>query len=660
MTRRLARWLWRAIAVAAVLLPLPPLDIWSGAPAKSPLWWPHVVSWAIGLAVVGTIGVLIGRLATRLPRVAIWPRISDRLLVGGAVVFVTGAAALISRVVFAANPHLVDEMAQLVHARAFAAGRLAAPAPQPADAFLITHTWITAAGWISQYPPGQTVLFALGFLANAVEWVNPLLGGLSGIAVYWAARGLYGRRVARAATVLWALSAWVLFMSASYMNHVGAMALGIAACALVMAPKRLSATSAVVAGIALGATAATRPMDAAGFGAVILTWLALAGRVRAVGWLALGVGAVALPWGWSNWALHGHPLRLGYTVLYEAEHGLGFHQDPWGQPYTPFIALSNAAIAVRRLHLYLYEWPIPALLPLAIWAAAGRQRARKDLVLALGILAVPALYFFYWHSGFFLGPRFYFVIAPFLVIATARFWCWAWSRARCGPRGVVRWDWALGGAAGAVILWGALGVFPQRARYYHEDLPTFKLHPERELRDRGVRRALVLVATSWGDRIVVDLWGLGAKPGLVERAYRRVDACVLDRLRRRAREQGWGPQRVTAELLRAVNAARVPAPFVAGWPDPTLRLVPGRALLPHCEMEMRRDLEGFTLYGNLAWRNAVARDRGLVFARDLYERNAETFAQYAGWELWRYAPPAGEPNAMPVLTRVGTVPGRGR
>jgi hypothetical protein len=67
---------------------------------------------------------------------------------------------------------------------------------------------------------------------------------------------------------------------------------------------------------------------------------------------------------------------------------------------------------------------------------------------------------------------------------------------------------------------------------------------------------------------------------------------------------------------------------------------------------MRRDTAGFTLYGYLVWRNPVGLRSGLVFARDLGERNAELLAGYPGWPVWRWAPPPGEPNSRPTLTRL--------
>lgn len=653
--RRLPAALWTAIGAGGVLLALLPLPEWTGAPDRGPIWTPHVEAWLIGTIVVVVLAVIMGRgvatLGVRLPRV----RLSDRALVGGAALLLTLAAVAVCHLVFAANPHLVDEMAQLLHAKAFAAGRLALPPPAPPEAFLITHTWVTDAGWISQYPPGQTVLFALGLLAGVPWLVNPLLGGAGAVGVYFAARGLYGRGTARAAAVLWAVSPWVLFMSASYLNHVGAVTFGLAAWALVWGPRERRPWHYVLAGLAIGVATVTRPLDGVAAAAPILVWMTLERRWRGAPWVVLGGLPIAVLWGYVNWRLHGHPLTLGYSVLYDAEHGMGFHMDPWGQPFTPWVALSNLGVALKRLNIYLYEWPIPALLPLAVWAVAARRRRRSDVVLAVALLAAPALYFFYWHSGFFLGPRFYYAIAPALVIATARAWRWGWAVARRAPRRWADWRATLAGGALIVIVWGWAGILPSRIEVYREGLATLKLHPEERLRERGVRQAVVLVRESWGSRIITGLWGLGVPPGLVERAYRRVDACRLDELVRDARADGMSSDEVAGRLEQALAEALArpdTLPVVDRWPDPTLRLDPTQPLSAHCREEMRRDLAGFTLFGNLAWRNPIGLDRGIVFARDLFERNDELLASYAGWEVWRYAPPAGDPGSRPVLTRV--------
>ncbi|MGH7605805.1 MAG: hypothetical protein ACREME_00570, partial [Gemmatimonadales bacterium] len=260
--------------------------------------------------------------------------------------------------------------------------------------------------------------------------------------------------------------------------------------------------------------------------------------------------------------------------------------------------------------------------------------------------------FFYWHSGFHPGPRFYDGAVPWLVIGTARAWRWGWTlgRRRRGSR--VRWDVALLAAAITVLVWGWVGVLPARFSLYRTGLATLKLHPERELAARGVTQALVLVPESWGSRVIVALWELGIRPGLVERAYRQIDVCELGDFAQRARAAGLTAQEAARRLDELIAANPTAAPKMEGWPDPTLRLHRDRAPTPECERELRRDLAGFTLYGHLAWRNAIGLDSGLVFARDLYERNGELLARYPGWQVWRYAPPTGRPNARPELTLV--------
>jgi len=652
-TRRFTRGVWLVIGLSLLVLPALPLPAWSGAPDRGPVWLPNVASWGIGLVVVVVGALLAGWLAARRAPARIpWPELRHAPAVLALSIGLMMLAAWAMRDLFGSNPQLVDEVAQLLHARAFAAGRLAAPAPQPAEAFLVANTWITPAGWVSIYPPGQTALLALGLLAH-VEWlVNPALGGISTVLVYWTARGLYGRRTGFIAAILWATSAWVMFMSATYANHVGAAALSLAAWAAVFGSPRPTRWHHVLAGVALAAAAATRPLDAAAAALPVLAWVVVRRRWQALPWMIAGGFPLMLGWGYVNWRLYGSPFALGYSAAYGGgQFRLGFGTDPWGQAYTPFVALSNVAVAVRRLHLYLFEWPIPALLPLAAWAVLGRQRSPRDLIVGVGVMAAPILYFFYWHSGFYLGPRFYYAAVPFLAIGTARAWRWGWVVARRARPAALRTDVVFAAATGIVLLWGWLGVLPTRASVYRSTRATMKSHPEQRLRELGVRRALVLVPESWASRTVVRLWAMGVDPGLAERAYRRFDTCDLYAFTEAAEQSGRPAREIALRLAFTMDTVRTPPPLLS-WPDPTVRLRPGSTRPEPCQVEMRRDLAGFTLYGHLAWRNPIGLDSGIVFARDLYGRNDRLLAGYAGWDVWRYAPEPGAPDAPPLLSRV--------
>ncbi len=656
MTRRIARILWITIGAALLVLPVVPIARWVGAPDVGPPWSDNLVAWGIGLLVVVALSLVVGRVAARLELRMVTTRVWRSP--NWAIVLAVGLGSLSAYAAldaFASNPHLIDEVAQLFQGRVFAAGRIAAPVPQPPEFFLVAQTVVTEAGWTSQYPPGQALLLSGGLLLGAEWLVNPILGGLSTILVYAIAGGFYGRRTALAAAIFWAISSWVLFMSATYMNHVGAVFFALAAWAMVWAPRVPNKWHTVGAGLLLGATAATRPLDGVAAAIPVAAWIVLRRRWAIVPWFVVGGGPVMLLWGYFNWRLYGSPMTLGYTALHGAELGLGFHTDPWGRPYTLLTAVSNLAVAIRRLHVYFFEWPVPSLLPLAVWAVLGRQWSWRDLVIAVGIVAGPIMYFFYWHSGFYPGPRFHYIAAPFIVIGMARGWNAMWRWARRSSRRPIQPHAALATCAVVVLIWGWAGLLPHRWNAYKNQLPSMKLHPEQQLEDE-VQRALVIVPESWGSRIITGLWGLGVPRGLVERAYAKVDACDLHRLTVVARESGMRPEEIAVSLQSLVEAPTPLPETRPDWPDPGLRLRPG-PIPPECFVEMRRDLEGFTLYSSLAWRNPIGLGAGIVFARDLHERNDLLLVRYAGWPVWRYAPPPEKPQGMPVLTRLDDVVG---
>lgn len=651
MTNWATRVLWLSIGVVLVLLPALPIPAWVNAPDAGPNWSDHVTAWAIGLPVVLIGGLIAGRVTRGLnPRPIEWPRLPHGSMVCLLTIGLLTLSGFAMRDAFAGNPHLTDEVAQLFQARVFASGRLAAPAPALPEFFLIAQTTVTEAGWVSQYPPAQSALLAVGSLFSAEWLVNPVLGAIGVVLVYVVARGLFEPATAVVAAVLWAVSAWVLFMSATYMNHVAAVTFALAAWALVLGTREPRRWHFVAAGCCLASAAMARPLDALAAAAPLAVWLWIRRKGLASLWVVLGSVPLAALWCYLNWRQFGGPFTTGYALLYGAEQGLGFHMDPFGRQFTPLTALSNAAVAVRRLHIYLYEWPIPALLPLGVWALSVRTRSVSDLIVASGILAAPALYFFYWHSGFYPGPRFYYVAAPFLIIGSARAWTWTWNKVRGRQRWGIRWDASVATAAVIVLVWSWTSLVPSRWNAYKTQLSTLALNPHRELQDQNVSRALVLVAESWSSRIATKLWTLGAPPGLVERAFARVDACRLDQLARQPRDPSGVSPRLARDLEELIRTSRPPAQRVADWPDPALRLDPGHPLDDTCRTEMRRDLSGFTLYGHLAWRNPIGLDSGIIFARDRFQENEKLFDQYAGWPLWKYAPPADTPLGPPVLS----------
>ncbi len=332
MSEIFASILWRVIGLALILFSILPIAEWVGAPDSGPIWPLNMSAWFIGCFVVAVVGFLAGRLCGKVRLEA--PRIPDpvyKLAPPLLAVVLAGLSALAMQDAFAGNPHLIDEMAQLFQGKVFASGRLAAPVPSPPDFFLMTQTFVVDDSWVSQYPPGQALLFALGFNLHAEWLVNPLLGGVGVLLVFSTASGLYDRTTGLVAALLWAGSSWVLFMSATYMNHVGATTFALAAWAFIWSPKDLKRWHLVGAGFFLAAAAATRPLDAVAASLPIGVWLLTRRRMTAIGWVAVGTVPVMAAWGFMNWKLFGNPATMGYSALYGSELSLGFHTDPWGR-----------------------------------------------------------------------------------------------------------------------------------------------------------------------------------------------------------------------------------------------------------------------------------------------------------------------------------------
>lgn len=641
------RVVWGGVGAAVFVLAFLPIPTWTRAAEPGPLWNLYVDAWLIGVVVVVGLAVIGGRLGTRWRPTASWPRRSPTVGLAALTAASLALGLLVMFAVFAGNPHLVDEFAQLFHARVFASGALAAtPPPQP-RATLFLHTFITDAGWVSQFPPGHTALLALGMLAHAEWLVNPVIAAAGVPLMYVVGRGLYGPKTGLLAAAVWTICPWVVFMAGTYTSHVSATILILAAWAAVVGPRSPSPRWFLLGGAALAAAATARPLDAVAGSLGIIVWMQVRHRWRGLPWMVVGGVPIIAALSFVHWRLYGHPLTFGYTAAYGSEHGLGFHVDPWGRAFTPLVALGNLAASVRRLHIYFFEWPIPALLPLGIWALAARRHRRADLVLAAGVIGGPLLYSAYWHSGFYLGPRFYFCIAPFLVLATVRAWSWSDRAIQTLPTVWIHPRSALRTAALVTVVWGSLSAV-SRAKVYRTDLPAFKAHPERELAARGVERAIVLVPEGWSSRVVTRLWERGLPLGLVERAAQQLDTCVLHLI-----ATGDAPRAEMVHDVESRLAARsAPAPRAAALPDPTVRLDSPDSLPAACQREIQRDVRGFTAYANLGWRNHPAYDRGVIFLRDLHEDNDILLEPYVGWPVWRYAPAPDDPDGLPQLRPV--------
>ncbi|HEY7861093.1 MAG TPA: hypothetical protein VIB98_06575 [Gemmatimonadaceae bacterium] len=537
--------------------------------------------------------------------------------------------AVAAQVVFDGRPLNIDELAQLVQARIFTAGRLWLPAPAHLEFFGVYHIIDTGGKVYSQFPAGGPAMLALGELLRAPWLVGPICGALGVAAFAWYLRAVESRAgVALGALLMFAFAPFVVFMSATYMNHAPTLMwlmIGVAALAHLTRSASPRPALALVVGLALGCAATIRPVEAVAFAIPAGIWLlarALRERSRWSDALAAALG-VAIPLAalmWLNSQTTGAPLRFGYEVMWGSAHGLGFHRDPSGALHTPLHGLALINLYFVQLQSHMFEAPLPALIPvLAALALIPRFDAYDRYWLAASALLVAA-YFSYWFSGDYLGPRFLYPLAPVLALWTARL-----------PL-IVRDRWGSGArfrgtiAAYAVSAIGALTIgIPARAHEYEKIGPLERWDASDAAALAGARNALVLVRESWGGQLIARLWALGISRSDASFLYRRVDTCVLSGRLDAVESRGLRGDAALAALapLMADSARLLPSPFS---PRTGERALPGLEYGPSCRSHIAENAAGFLPYQPFI----VARGNGNVFARDLGARDTILLAEHTG------------------------------
>ena len=649
-----------ATALVAALL----VAAWSAIPFA--VWWDgadpayfrgHWALWGWGLllaALATGLVVMVSRGRVLEPAARLW----HGVLAAPVVPFVATCAVLLALLavlmclfVFAGNPRNVDGFAQLFHARVFLAGRLWVPPPPEIANFATLHMIMSEGRWLSQYPPGQSVVLALGLAAGAWWLLNPLFAALLAWATWSVARWCLGESAARAALLLLLVSPFVVAVAGSEMSHLPAAALGMLAAALATragGPRGLAAAAG--AGVTLGITAAFRPLDAVAAAAPVAAILLLAApaRVRALAASATGGVLASLPLLLFNQATTGSWRTFGYTYLWGPGHALGFHDVPWGEPLTLPRAVARSGLDLHQLNAYLFDAPLPATLLIAAGAlVAWRGRTARRLVPLAGALSLVALLFAYWHRDVFYGPRFLFTAVPWFVILVAQAVTDIGSAGAASlTRGVARSAALLVAVA---IAFGLVLITPGRIAAYRAATPVFALHPDRAAAREGITNAVVVIPDGWGQRLIVRMWALGVPVPRAGRLYAAIDACTLEQALAAAEQDGPARGRLVASLDSLAGLGR-PGIKAGLTDDPNLRLPAPEDLTARCRDEIGFDRRGFLQYPPFLYLNNATVSGDIVWARDMRDGNAALFARHAGRARYRYGPAA--PGEPPVFTRL--------
>lgn len=653
----------RAIALVIALLAFLPLANWIPG-GHDATWYAYISSGFLsGSAIALGVGVVLAILSRKMT--ALWHEDATK----GAVALwdshhltctiALGAAALalytwVALRVLGGRPLLIDEVVELFQAQIYAGGSLSLPTFVHPEFFSGMHLVDTQGKVYSQFPAGGPAMLALGVLLHAPWVVGPFFAavGVLAFAVY---ERITERRssVALAATLIFAFAPFAVFMSGSHMNHVTALAWVMVAIAS-MAGVMTSAAGprpalAALSGLGFGMAATIRPVDAFAFALPAGIWfLARAIRERRL-WLdaipaGIGVAIPMIALMWVNSRTTGSPLLFGYEVLWGKSHRLGFHAAPWGISHTPARGLELINIYFLRLQTYFLETPVPSLLPAIAALALSRRVNRFDRYLLTSSALLVGLYFAYWHDGFYLGPRFMYLLMAPLAIWTARFYPLLRERVGSGM--------AYRTAVYATLC--AIGIaivvdLPIRTRQYGNGLLTMRWNADSSASASGVRDALVLVRESWGAQIVSRLWALGVPRSETELLYRRVDACILDHeVKRLEAGSERGADALAALRPLLADSARLVGSPVS--PDTTEQYLPGSSYSADCLARIGDDRTGFTLYTPLL----LAHGSNNVYARDLHGRDTLLLRAFPDRPLFLLKPTSakiGEPPRFYPLSR---------
>ena len=376
------------------------------------------------------------------------------------------------------QPVLHDESAYLLQAQLFASGRWSGVAPFLPEFFQQLYV-LTDPVVASKYPPGHSLVLALGVLVGLPALPVVVMSGLAGALVYALARRVADGTVALLTWLVWMTCFPVLYYHANYMSQ-STTSLAWLVAWWGLARWRESSGGGwrwlVLASVAVGWCAITRPMTALALGLVVGV-LALRTAWSRHRWRELVPAAVAacavmalLPL-WS-WRTTGSPTvapltlytrtyvpfdRPGFGVAADARPSSRLPRDQWitsasfYQEHARHTVSALPRTARDRLtmigHDAWYEWRGG----LGAFALLGLLLLPGEALVALSAFVLQfALYLSYAHPS--RWTIYYVEGAPVLAfmsaLGVARVLAWA-ARARRSPLSAASTMWT----AGAVRRW---------------------------------------------------------------------------------------------------------------------------------------------------------------------------------------------------------------
>lgn len=319
--------------------------------------------------------------------------IADSVGVAGAlIVAFTTLYMVVARVALNAFPYSGDEYSLALQAQLFAHGQLHSPAPVHAEWLRVDHVVIDHLVR-SKYPMGAPALLAIGARFGAMWIVNPLVGAVALVLVWWSVRRLLGPRPALVALVALGAAPLFAYDAASHYAHISTvllLAFGFAAVTLWVESGRTAWL--VLTGLAIGGAFLIRQLDAVLFGVALLVFrtrrAVVVPALAATPFVAVTLWYQHLQFG-SAFADGYHAYEPTFIALYGDG---GLHPISWIHVVSPTQWWNH----IDQLGQLCIQWTLPGTVIVALFAAYApvandRIAAIRRFCLALIAVFVVAL-----------------------------------------------------------------------------------------------------------------------------------------------------------------------------------------------------------------------------------------------------------------------------
>jgi hypothetical protein len=328
----------------------------------------------------------------------------------------------LSGVLFSHLPHVTDSQAHYVQSKIFAEGRTYALNHSLPEFFFI-QWFFNSINTFSLYPPGHALLLAIGQLAGVPWVINPLLGVLFLLSVYFLGREIGNVTTGRICLLLSSISPFIIFMSSEYMNHATALLMTtLFVLFYIRTIKFQRPKDALLAGIFAGYLIITRPQCMVIMGpfyAIISIYFLIFHTrtfIRLFMFMGLGLLPFAILFMAYNWLTLGDPLLSGYEFLLGPKVFGGWFNDK-----IVLADLLRAGPQIGRLSLELFGWPIASLCLVFSLFLLRIEKKYAWILCGSFLFAVSGLVINRYHYTNLFGPRYLYETSGLLIVMCALF-----------------------------------------------------------------------------------------------------------------------------------------------------------------------------------------------------------------------------------------------